>query len=56
MSVVPSKGSYKGKRNIFTVNCLNEKDKPSTKVFSVDDPDHYKTWLTKISQTLREYQ
>ena len=55
MSMVPSKGSYKNKRNILTINYLNEKDKQSSKVFSVDDPDLYKTWCTKISQTLREF-
>ena len=56
MSFVPSKGSYRNKRNIFTLNYLNEKDKPSTKVFSVDDPETYKAWCNKISQTLRDYQ
>ena len=44
MSMVPSKGSYKSKRNILTINYLNEKDKQSSKIFSVDDPDLYKTW------------
>ena len=56
MSFVPSKGSYKNKRNIFTLNYLNVKDKPSRKVFSVDDPELYKTWCTKISATLSEYR
>ena len=42
------KGQYKGKRNIFCLDYINDKEKISQKYFSVDQMEHYEPWLEKI--------
>ena len=50
------KGQYKGKRHIFKLKYLNDKEKESEKYFSVDTPESYPVWLSKIRNTIAEYR
>lgn len=50
------KGQYKGKRHIFKLKYLNDKEKESEKYFSVDTPESYPIWLSKIRNTIAEYR
>ena len=42
--------------NCFRLDYLNDKEKLSSKFFSVDEPEHYQVWLGKIRQTIKEYR
>ena len=52
LSMNKIKGQYKGKRNIFKLNYINDKEKMSEKYFSVDHMEHYEPWLEKIRNTI----
>lgn len=56
LSIQPVSGSYKGKRHVFILNYINDKEKPSQKYFSVDEPELYKVWTQKIREALQEYK
>mmetsp|Transcript_44174 Transcript_44174/g.58633 ORF Transcript_44174/g.58633 Transcript_44174/m.58633 type:complete len:163 (+) Transcript_44174:2562-3050(+) len=46
------KGSYKGKRHIFKMKYVNDKEKESEKYFSVDNQELYPIWLAKLRETI----
>ena len=50
------KGIHNGKRNVFRLDYINDKEKASYKLFSVDDNEQYNVWISKIRQTLEEYK
>ena len=55
LEVIEHKGAYKGKRNIFRLRYINDKEKHSEKYFSVDNSELLPVWLAKIRQTIKEY-
>lgn len=56
LEVVDVKGTYKGKRHVFKLKYVNDKQKDSEKYFSVDDSELYPVWLNKMRQTIKEYR
>lgn len=50
------KGSYSGRRYCFKLIYINDKEKESEKIFSVDDLETYNSWIRKIKKTLEEYR
>lgn len=49
------KGPYKGRKNVFRLKYINDKEKVSEKYFSVDDGELYQKWLSKIRLTIKDY-
>ena len=52
----PLKGTYSGRRYCFKLEYINDKEKQSEKIFSVDDQETYNIWLRKIKKTLDDYR
>ena len=56
LKVTEIKGVYKGKRNVFKLDYINDKEKMSEKYFFVDDAELYPVWVAKLRQTIKEYK
>jgi len=50
------KGSYSGRRYCFRLQYINDKEKESEKIFSVDDQETYNMWIKKVKKTVEEYR
>lgn len=56
LEVYEHKGTYKGKRNVFRLKYINDKEKESEKFFSVENAEEYPIWLEKMRLTIKEYR
>jgi len=54
--LTPLKGEFKGRRNVFRLDYLNDKDKMSEKYFSVESSELFNLWIAKIALTIQEYR
>lgn len=54
--LTPLKGEFKGRRNVFRLDYLNDKEKMSEKYFSVESSELFNLWIAKITLTIQEYK
>lgn len=47
---------HNGRPYCFRLDYINDKEKLSFKIFSVDDSELYPLWISKIKKTIKEYR
>ena len=56
LSITQLKESIQGRRKCFALDYINDKEKVSRKIFSVDDVDLYPVWVAKIRLAIQEFK